>query len=164
MKIAFSPIGVIHTPYGSPEGVPVQPVFSEEKTATVEVFEEFREGLKDLDGFSHIILIYCFHKSDGYALRCRPFLDTVERGLFATRAPRRPNPVGLSVVELISVDSGTLTIAAPDMVDGTPLLDIKPYIKDFDVRTNMRSGWYEQAANKKQTVADKRFLTDTNAD
>ncbi len=153
----LEPIGLIRSSYKKPEGVPIQPVFSDGITAEIEVYPEFQEGLQDLDGFSHIILLYFFHKSKDYRLLCRPFLDNKERGLFATRAPRRPNPIGLSVVELLKIDNNILTIGSPDMIDGTPLLDIKPYVDDFDVKTKVKNGWYDSARNRSQTVADGRF-------
>ncbi len=158
MKCDFSPIGTIHSPYAEPAGVPIQGVFADGAVGTVEVFPEFAAGLADLDGFSHIILLFCFHRSQGYALECTPFLDVHQRGVFATRAPRRPNPLGLSVVSLLGIEGCVLRIGGVDIVDGTPLLDIKPYIPDFDVRTGVRTGWYEQARNKQQTVSDERFV------
>lgn len=158
MKLEFSSIGIIHSPYTEPAGAPIQGVFAHGATGTVEVFPEFAEGLTDLEGFSHIILLYCFHRVQGYSLMCRPFLDVCDHGIFATRAPRRPNPVGLSVVELLGIDGSILTIGGIDMVDGTPLLDIKPYVPVFDVRLQVKMGWYEQAGNKQQTVADDRFV------
>ena len=121
-------------------------------TGTVEVFPEFTAGLADLDGFSHIILLYGFHLSKGYTLTCKPFLDIQARGVFATRAPRRPNPIGLSIVRLLGIEECVLRIGDVDIVDGTPLLDIKPYIPDFDVRTGVRTGWYETCA---QQTADR---------
>ena len=158
MKIEFSPIGIIHSPYSEPAGVPIQGVFAKGATGTVEVFPELAEGLTDLDGFSHIILLYRFHRVQSYTLMCRPFLDVQDCGVFATRAPRRPNPIGLSVVELLEIDGCTLTIGGVDIVDGTPLLDIKPYVPEFDVRQQVKTGWYEHAGNKQQTVADDRFV------
>lgn len=158
MKIEFSPIGIIHSPYAEPAGVPIQGVFANGSVGTVEVFPEFAEGLTDLGGFSHIILLYRFHRAQGYSLMCRPFLDVHDRGIFATRAPRRPNPIGLSVVKLLGIDGCTLTIDGVDIVDGTPLLDIKPYVPDFDERQQVKTGWYEHAGNKQQTVADDRFV------
>jgi len=158
MKIEFSPIGSIHSPYTEPAGVPIQGVFANGAVGTIEVFPEFSEGLTDLGGFSHIILLYHFHRVQGYSLLCRPFLDVQDRGIFATRAPRRPNPIGLSVVELLGIDGCTLTIGGVDIVDGAPLLDIKPYVPDFDVQPQVRIGWYANAGNKKQTVADDRFV------
>jgi tRNA (adenine37-N6)-methyltransferase len=158
MKIEFSPIGIIHSPYTDPAGVPIQCVFANGVTGTVEVFPEFAEGLTDLGGFSYIILLYRFHRVQGHSLMCRPFLDVRDHGIFATRAPRRPNPIGLSTVKLLKIDGCLLTIGGVDIVDGTPLLDIKPYVPDFDVRQNSKTGWYEHAGNKQQTMADDRFV------
>ena len=158
MKFEFSPIGIIHSPYAEPVGVPIQGVYGGDAIATVEVSPEFREGLSDLEGFSHIILLYCLHRSQGYSLTCKPFLDVQKRGVFSTRAPRRPNPIGLSIVRLLGIDGCVLRIADVDIVDGTPLLDIKPYISEFDVRSNVRAGWYENARNKEQIKADERFV------
>ena len=132
-------------------------LFAEGATCTVEVYPQYSAGLADLEGFSHVILFYWFHKSSGYSLTCRPFLDTQERGIFATRAPRRPNPIGFSIVELLKIENHVLTVGSIDIIDQTPLLDIKPYVAEFDVRAQARSGWYENAQNKSQTVADKRF-------
>jgi len=158
MDIHCTPIGVIHTPFNSPEGVPIQGTFAEGATGTVEVYPEFSEGLADLDGVSHIMLLYHFHKINGFSLKCRPFLDNHERGVFATRAPRRPNPLGFSIVDLLGIESNIITIGRVDMIDGTPLLDIKPYVADFDVRAQVKCGWYEKAENRTQAVADKRFI------
>jgi tRNA (adenine37-N6)-methyltransferase len=158
MTIVCNPIGIIHSPYNSPEGTPIQPVFSEGAKGSVEIFPEYRAGLADLEGFSHIHLIYFMHRVEGFSLTCTPFLDTRKHGIFATRSPRRPNPVGISVVELLGIEGCNLTIGGIDIVDGTPLLDIKPYVPDFDVRENAKTGWYEHAGNKQQTVADDRFV------
>jgi len=160
--MTFSPIGVIHTPHKEVAGTPIQPVFSQGAKGTVEVFAEYRNGLQDLEGFSHIILMYYFHASEGYSLLCRPFLDTRQRGVFATRAPKRPNPIGLSIVELVGIAEGVLTVSSADMLDGTPLLDIKPYIEPFDVRQETKAGWYDQAQNNTQTLADDRFVHNKN--
>ncbi len=140
-QMIFNPIGVIRSPFKRPEGIPIQPVAGRGVRGTVEVFDEYAPGLKDLDGFSHIILLYVFHLFEGYELEVVPFLDSVRRGLFATRAPRRPNPIGLSIVRLLEVEGTTLHIVDLDIVDGTPLLDIKPYIREFDVREETRIGW-----------------------
>ena len=158
MKFEFPPIGIIHSSYTEPAGVPIQGVFANGATGTVEVFPEFAEGLTDLEGFSHIMLLYCFHLVQGYSLMCRPFLDVRDHGIFATRVPRRPNPIGMSVVELLGIEGRVLTIGGVDVVDGSPLIDIKPYVPDFDVRLQVKTGWYEQAGNKQQTVADDRFV------
>lgn len=157
-KIYFKPIGIIHSPYKQTVGTPIQTVFSEDGEGTIEIFPEFKEGLKDLEGFSYIILIYYFHKSKGYRLLCRPFLDDSERGLFATRAPRRPNPIGISIVRLKKIRGITLSVSSLDILDGTPLIDIKPYIPQFDAPETQKGGWIEKAFEKKGVIlADDRF-------
>ena len=138
----FIPIGIIHSPYSKKSDAPIQAAFSGAE-GTVEVFEEFADGLMDLEGFSHIWLIYHFDRSDGYSLTVKPYLDSEERGVFACRAPRRPNAIGMSLVELVSVEGNILQVKGPDMLDGTPLLDIKPYIPEFDDRPHPRIGWLE---------------------
>jgi len=159
MKIEFTPIGTIHSPFTTPEDMPIQPAGAEGIQGTVELFKEFRPGLADLGGFSHIILLYCFHRSRGFRLKVVPFLDSVERGLFATRAPGRPNPIGLSVVRLDSIESGVLHIRNIDVLDNTPLLDIKPYVPEFDVRKNVRTGWLEKISRKAASQkSDDRFV------
>jgi tRNA-Thr(GGU) m(6)t(6)A37 methyltransferase TsaA len=159
MKIEYQPIGVIHSPFKTVKGMPIQPSGATGIRGTVEIFLQFKEGLKDLDGFSHIILIYHFDRSDGYKLLVTPFLDNTEHGVFATRAPKRPNPVGLSVVHLISIDECTLTIEGVDVLDGTPLLDIKPYVPDFDNPVVTSTGWIEKAQKSARSCkADNRFL------
>jgi tRNA-Thr(GGU) m(6)t(6)A37 methyltransferase TsaA len=142
-EIILKPIGIIHTPYNKPKGTPIQPSKSEKATGTIEVYKEYEPGLDDLDGFSHIMVFFCFHLSKGFELKVVPYLDTQKRGLFATRAPRRPNPIGLSVVRLHKIDKNTLTIGDSDIVDGTPLIDIKPYLPPFDYVSDMRIGWLE---------------------
>ena len=124
--------------------MPIQPSGAAGIHGTVELFPEFAEGLKDLDGFSHLILLYNFHQSSGYRLTVTPFLDSEPRGVFATRAPKRPNPIGLSIVRLARIQGATLDIENVDMLDGTPLLDIKPYVPDFDHQADCRIGWLEQ--------------------
>ena len=147
MDFNMLPIGLIHSPFTQKDQTPIQPTRSQ-AVGSVEVFPEFVDGLKDLDGFSHIILLYLFHQSNGYALRVKPFLDHRERGLFATRFPARPNPIGLSIVKLESVRENLLTVEGIDVLDGTPLLDIKPYVPDFDVRIETHTGWYETRSKK----------------
>jgi tRNA-Thr(GGU) m(6)t(6)A37 methyltransferase TsaA len=142
MDYQMHPIGIIHSPFTDKSQTPIQASRSQ-VTGFVEIYPEFAEGLQDLEGFSHIILLYVFHESTGYSLHVKPFLDDQERGLFATRYPARPNPIGFSVVRLISQIGRVLEVEGVDMLDGTPLLDIKPYVPDFDIRTNTRSGWYE---------------------
>jgi tRNA (adenine37-N6)-methyltransferase len=143
MRINYEPIGVIHSPFKEPAGIPIQPAAGAEIEGTVEVFEPYREGLADVDGFSHIMLLVHLHRSEGYRLRVVPFLDSVERGLFATRAPRRPNAIGLSVVRLERIEEGILHIRGVDLIDGTPLLDIKPYVPAFDDPQDVRIGWLQ---------------------
>jgi tRNA-Thr(GGU) m(6)t(6)A37 methyltransferase TsaA len=141
-KIILEPIGIIHTEDTKPQGTPIQPLFGKEGSlGRAEVFSEYVEGLTDLEGFSHIILIYAFHLSKEYRMMVTPFLDDNPRGLFSTRAPRRPNPIGISAVELVAVNDSSVVFRNPDMVDGTPLLDIKPYVPDFDSIQAQRIGW-----------------------
>ncbi len=162
MTIAYTPIGVIQTPFTDLEGMPVQPSAAKAAKGRIVVEPDYAEGLRDLDGFSHIILLYHFHRATGYRLTVTPFLDTVARGLFATRAPRRPNPIGLSVVRLEGIDGSTLTVHGVDMLNGTPLLDIKPWVPAFDMRSNARSGWLEEKQGRADTAtSDRRFIDDT---
>jgi tRNA (adenine37-N6)-methyltransferase len=141
MEFVLRPIGEIHTPFIDKRDTPIQASRSA-ATGQVEVYPAYVVGLRDLDGFSHIILLYAFHRSSEYTLSVTPFLDDQERGLFATRYPERPNPIGLSIVRLLTVHDNLLDIEGADMLDGTPLLDIKPYVPEFDVRTDVRTGWY----------------------
>ena len=154
----FKKIGIIHTPYKERAGMPIQPPGAEGVKGTIELFAEFEEGLKDIEGFSHIIVIFCFHKSEGYKLQTAPFMENDIHGLFAVRAPRRPNPIGISVVKLQKREGNILYIDNPDMLDGTPLLDIKPYIPDFDAYPDARSGWQEKHKGKvRKHKSDNRF-------
>jgi tRNA-Thr(GGU) m(6)t(6)A37 methyltransferase TsaA len=153
IMIEFEPIGIIHTPFVGKEGMPIQPPGAAGIKGTVEVFEKYRPGLKDLDGFSHIILVYTFHKAKGFELQVVPFMDSKHRGLFATRAPKRPNPIGLSVVKLNKINDGVLYVENIDILDGSPLLDIKPYVPEFDEPTQTRTGWLEKA---RKTVSQKK--------
>jgi tRNA-Thr(GGU) m(6)t(6)A37 methyltransferase TsaA len=141
MEFVMRPIGVVHSPFTDTSQTPIQSSTSE-AIGQIEVYPEFADGLQDLDGFSHLHLLYVFHCSSEYSLRVKPFLDNRLRGLFATRHPCRPNPIGLSVVRLIERRGNVLEVEGVDMLDGTPLLDIKPYVPDFDVRTYVRTGWY----------------------
>jgi len=157
-EIHYRPIGVIHSPFKEPRGAPIQPKAAKRVKGTVELFDEFKEGLADLDGFSHFILIYHFHLSEGYALKVTPFLDDTRRGLFATRAPRRPNPIGVSVVPLVRIDGATHHVSNVDIIDGTPLLDIKPYVPEFDRKSDIRVGWLTGKSRRvKDTFSDDRF-------
>jgi tRNA-Thr(GGU) m(6)t(6)A37 methyltransferase TsaA len=131
-EIVYKPIGTIHTPFQQVDGIPIQPSGAVRAKGTVEVFKQYFGGLKDLGDLSHIILIYHFHLSKGYRLETRPFLDEQTHGIFAIRAAARPNPIGISVVRLAGVEGLILHVEDLDIVDGTPLLDIKPYVPDFD--------------------------------
>jgi tRNA (adenine37-N6)-methyltransferase len=158
MGIVYEPIGVIHSPFKRLDEMPIQPVSAASGAGVVEVFPQFAEGLRDLDGFSHVILLYHFHEARRCVLTVTPFLDAKPHGVFATRAPSRPNPIGLSVVKLISVDHNELRVEQLDVLDGTPVLDIKPYVPDFDQRSGARIGWFEQAkAQFFGKLSDDRF-------
>ncbi len=124
--------------------MPIQPAAAG-AGGTVEIFEEYQQGLQDLDAFSHIVLLYIFHRSKGFNLHLIPFMDTEVRELVATRAPKRLNPIGMSVVQLDRIAGCTLHVSNVDMLAGTPLLDIKPYVPDFDSHTDVRTGWLAQA-------------------
>ena len=158
MSITFEPIGIIRTPFKTKAGMPIQSGGAKGEKGQVILKEEFTKGLTDLNGFSHIILIYHFHQSKGYDTLITPFLDNKKRGVFATRAPKRPNPIGVSVVRLNTIDNNILHIENVDMLDETPLLDIKPYIPDFDVHGVDRLGWIKDKKVKlDETRSDKRF-------
>ncbi len=154
-----SPIGTIHTPFDDLEGMPIQPSGAVDVIGTIVVDKEFEQGLTDLEGFSHIILLYHLHHSKGFNLMVKPFLDNQKRGLFSTRAPRRPNPIGLSIVQLIKRENNELTIKGIDVLDNTPLIDIKPYVPGFDAKEVTAVGWleknYENAVSLK---SDDRFV------
>ncbi len=155
--LELKPIGVIHTPFTTPSGVPIQPRMAAGTKGTVEVREEYIEALKDVDGFERIWLVYWFDRAGGVKLRVKPFLDDVERGLFACRAPCRPNPIGISPVRLVKVEGSILHVEDVDILDGTPLLDIKPYAPKFDCFESVRSGWLDNVANAENAKADDRF-------
>ena len=157
-EIRYRPIGVIHSPFKETKGMPIQPAGARGVAGTVEVIPECGDGLKDLDGFSHIFLLYHFHLSQGYSLMVKPYLDDSMRGVFATRAPRRPNAIGISVVRLVGIEGCTLHIEDVDIADSTPLLDIKPYVPEFDSAEVERTGWLAGKAEKAaEAEADERF-------
>ncbi len=159
-EIVYKPIGVIRTPFKDAEGVPIQPTAARGVKGIVEVYPEYAEGLKDLEGFSHIILIYHFHLIKTCRLLVVPYLDSEVRGVFATRAPARPNPIGISIVRLLRIEGNVLHVEDVDIVDGTPLLDIKPYVPQFDSRLQVRIGWLEGRVSRlKEARDDRRFLT-----
>jgi len=157
-SITFKPIGVIHSPFKDLKGMPIQPSGAKGVVGRAEIFPEFAAGLKDVDGFSHLALLYHFHLSDGFSLEVKPFLDDTLRGVFATRAPRRPNAIGFSVVRLVKVEGNTLHIEDVDIVDGTPLLDIKPFVPEFDNRESEKIGWLsKKAVDAYKKRSDNRF-------
>jgi tRNA-Thr(GGU) m(6)t(6)A37 methyltransferase TsaA len=139
--IILQPIGIIHSPFTDPAETPIQSMRST-APGWVEVFPQYAAGLQDIEGFSHLYLIYQFHRCQRTELLVEPFLDDRQHGIFAVRHPNRPNHLGLSVVELLGVRSNILDIRAVDVLDGTPLLDIKPFVPAFDDRPDARSGWY----------------------
>jgi tRNA (adenine37-N6)-methyltransferase len=147
MEFIMRPIGVIHSPFTEKDKTPIQASRSQ-AIGHVEIYPEFADGLKDIEALSHIYLLYAFHESSGYELQVKPFLDDQKHGVFATRYPRRPNPIGLSIVRLVSRENNILTVEGIDTLNGTPLLDIKPYVPDFDLRTDVRVGWYKTRSEK----------------
>jgi tRNA-Thr(GGU) m(6)t(6)A37 methyltransferase TsaA len=158
MKIEYQPIGIIHSPFTELSGMPIQPAGAAGVEGTVEIFPEYNDGLKDLEGFSHVIMLYHFHQSKGFNLHVVPFMDSIIRGVFATRAPKRPNPIGLSVIELQKIQGNILYVKNVDILDGTPLLDIKPYVPEFDKQTEVRVGWLEEARKEvSKRKSDQRF-------
>jgi phenylacetic acid degradation protein len=169
---ALIPIGVIETPFKESTGTPVQGALAKSTLGTVQIFSAYAEGLADLDGFSHLVLLYGFSRSTGFELRVTPYLDKDKRGLFATRAPRRPNQIGMTVVRLISIEGSRLVIEGADMLDGTPLYDIKPSVPAFDSPSSqgeVRCGWLEPFLKKSDgengaPVADDRFHGDSDSD
>ncbi len=152
-------IGIVHSPFQNLKNMPIQPKGASGVRGTLEIFPEFQAGLKDLELFSHIFLLYHFHRASRTALEVTPFLDSVPRGVYATRSPLRPNHIGLSVVTLLERRENILTIENVDILDGTPLLDIKPYVLQFDGVGNPSSGWI--TADSEDVAArrsDERFL------
>ena len=146
--ILYKPIGIIRTPYKDITEMPVQPCGALDVEGVIEIYPEYTAGLIDLEGFSHIILLYHFHLIKGYKLYVVPFMDDKPHGIFATRYPCRPNPLGLSVVQLIERKENLLCFKGADMLDGTPLLDIKPYIPEFDIFTVEKIGWYQNRKHR----------------
>jgi tRNA-Thr(GGU) m(6)t(6)A37 methyltransferase TsaA len=159
-ELKYKPIGVIHSPFKEPKGTPIQPTGAKGTKGTVEIFSEYAEGLRDIGGFSHIILLYHFHLSKGPALIAKPYMADETHGVFAMRGPSRPNPIGISVVRLVRVEGNVLHIRDVDIVDGTPLLDIKPYIPEFDIGEVERIGWLEKNVHKLSTSKDNGRFTE----
>jgi tRNA (adenine37-N6)-methyltransferase len=156
--IIYHPIGVVHSPFKDLAGMPVQPSGEASAPGSVEIYPEYAPGLKDLEGFSHVILIYHFHRAASWKLSVTPFLGSEPHGIFATRAPTRPNPIGISIVRLANIEGNILNIDQLDILDGTPLLDVKPYVPGFDESVDARIGWLEGVIGKlKKTRSDARF-------
>ena len=158
-EITFKPIGIIYSPFKTIENIPIQNIGAKGVKGTIEIFKEFVTGLKDLDGFSHLILIYHLHKVIHDSLLVKPFLDTVEHGIFGTRSPVRPNPIGLTVVKLIEIKNNLITIENLDILYETPLLDIKPYLPMIDDMKDIRIGWLNDKIEQFETKkSDNRFI------
>ncbi|MAU01241.1 MAG: tRNA (N6-threonylcarbamoyladenosine(37)-N6)-methyltransferase TrmO [Anaerolineaceae bacterium] len=158
MKIVYQSIGIIHSPFTDLAQMPIQPTGDASAARFAEIFPDFVEGLKDINGFSHVILLYHLHQISTLKLVVTPFLDSEPRGVFSTRAPVRPNPIGISVVRLTRMNDNVLHFADLDVLDGTPLLDIKPYIPDFDAPTDVRVGWLENVNHDVRSMkSDDRF-------
>ncbi len=158
-EILVKPIGIIHTPHQVMLNTPIQPIAAQGVKGRIELYDEYVTGLSDLDGFSHITLLYHFHQISGHALKVIPFMDTEERGIFATKAPKRPNRIGVSTVKLLNISGNIIDIEEVDMLDGTPLLDIKPFYPRYDNRSNVAIGWLERNKNLpvENMRADERF-------
>lgn len=156
--VTFHPIGIVHSPYKEKVGTPIQPSFDNETPGTIEIFAPYQEGLEGIEGLSHIYVLYVFDRAKEAKLKVKPFLKDIEVGVFATRAPSRPNPIGLSIVELKAREGWFLRVAGLDMLDKTPILDIKPYVPKFDIREVTRLGWMEGAMeDASRHRADARF-------
>jgi tRNA (adenine37-N6)-methyltransferase len=161
--VVYRPIGVIRSPFKVPRDVPIQAAAAEGVTGYVELSMDYVEGLKDVEGFSHLILIYHCHLAQKYSLLVRPFMDKQLHGVFATRAPSRPNPIGLSVVRLTKIENNLLHIQDVDILDGTPLLDIKPFVPEFDQRKAEKIGWLAGKVDKMRSSRDDgRFAKNSN--
>lgn len=157
--MTLEPIGTIHTPYTSLEQMPIQPKGAADVIGTLVIHALYKEGLKDLDGFSHVYILYHFHKATRSELLVTPFMDTEVRGVFATRSPLRPSHIGMSVTQIISVEDNIVTLKGIDVLDETPLLDIKPYIPQFDAVTNVKTGWMKKNdAEVAEASSDSRFI------
>jgi tRNA-Thr(GGU) m(6)t(6)A37 methyltransferase TsaA len=156
--ITYTPIGVIHSPFLEPKNVPIQASASQNIMGKIEIYSQYAAGLKDLEGFSHLFLLYHFNRITASNLLVKPFLDDKPHGVFATRAPARPNTIGLSIVRLKKIEGTTLHIQDVDILDGTPLIDIKPYVPQFDYRENVQIGWFtNKICNLPSTQDDGRF-------
>ena len=161
MDLAYCSIGIVRSPFVQAAGMPIQPSRAHTAEGSLELEPEYWSGLQDLDGFSHLLLVAHMHRTGPAQLQVIPFLDTRPRGIFATRAPARPNPIAVSVLRILGVEPGRVLVAELDLLDGTPILDIKPYVPEFDSRGDASSGWYALAARKDEcVVSDSRFSAD----
>jgi len=143
-QIIMHPIGIIHSPYKENRDIPIQGTFNDKIEAWLELKDEYVNGLKDLDAFSHAIIIYYFHRSHSEEIKGRPFLEQNKHGIFAIRSPHRPNHIGFSIIKVKCIKANAVHFTEVDVLDGTPLLDIKPFVKYFDSRDNVISGWLEK--------------------
>ena len=156
--VTFHPIGIVHSPYKEKVGTPIQASFDDETQGTIEIFAPYQEGLEGIEGFSHIYVLYVFDRAAEAKLKASPFLRDITVGVFAMRAPSRPNPIGLSILELKARERGLLRVVGLDILDKTPVLDIKPYVPKFDIREVTRLGWMEGAMeDPSRHRADARF-------
>jgi len=159
MEILYKPIGIIRSPFKETAGTPIQPSAGKDYEGIVEVFPEYIDGLQDLEGFSHVILIYHFHLVKDGPLKVKPFMDDQEHGIFAIRGPSRPNPIGISVTRLLRIEANKIFVKGIDIIDGTPLLDIKPYVPEFDAADELKIGWLEKNVHKlHHSKDDGRFV------
>ena len=158
-QVIFYPIGIIHTPFNEIKDMPIQPVAAKGVEGFIEVFTEYVEGLTDLEGFSYITLLYHLHKNDGYELMVKPFMDNEKHGIFSTRSTKRPNAIGLSTVRLIRIEKNIVHFEMADMLNGTPLIDIKPFFSKFDNRMDAKNGWLDkfQDIPQEKMRSDERF-------
>jgi tRNA-Thr(GGU) m(6)t(6)A37 methyltransferase TsaA len=157
-SVTYTPIGIVHSPFSDIADMPIQPSGARGIRGSIKIGDEFSAGLKDLDGFSRIILIYAFHRCQGYSLEVIPFLDCLPHGIFATRAPKRPNAIGLSIVRLVGIEGNLIEIEDVDILEGTPVLDIKPYVPAFDSYCEVKAGWFDAVShNASSFKSDERF-------
>ncbi len=163
MTFTNKPIGIIETPFNDLQGMPIQPSGADDVIGTIKINKELEAGLDDIKGFSHVILLYYFHKTKGYSLKVKPFLGDQERGLFSTRAPRRPNPLGISIVQLLQRNDNILTVKGIDVLNGTQLIDIKPYVPGFGEKSASSIGWLESKQERATSLKSDRRFIDTNS-
>ena len=157
--ITYNSIGYVTSPHKSRVGSPIQPTGAKQYSGKIIINKELQEGLLDLDGFSHIIVLYHLHKVDQCSLICKPFMDDQRHGIFAIRGPNRPNPIGLSVLPILGIQGNEIEVGHLDILDATPVLDIKPYVTDFDSIPHATKGWLENNVHKSRTmVSDTRFI------